>query len=69
MVQKNWSYGKKNSDKAHLEQWDYSEWPRNNYFPGGLSKGDISGIDPLEFARAKMEIDSIIRGYLGLRSG
>ena len=70
-MQRRWSYSKENivnrNEPTRLEQWDYSQWPKNDYSPTLLTSGfeDVS-VDPIEFAKAKIALDSTIRGYLGL---
>lgn len=71
MMRRGWSYGKKDTS-AHNQpskslDWDYSAWPKNDYSPTLITTGQEStGIDTLEFAKAKVELENTIRGYLGL---
>lgn len=68
-MQRQWLYSRplKKSQHLSLLQWDYSEHPRNNYSTGIISKTNLSNVDAEVLVKAKLEVDNILRGHLGLR--
>lgn len=67
---KRWAYSSKTinsgQSRGSLDSWDYGEHPRNNYHPTIITSADTSKIDPLDIAKAHIEISKQILGYLGI---